>query len=146
MTRLEGLLAQRNNRYDNMDYDSIKISSVAKDSPDMLFINNLVEIIEENMLNVDLDMPFLCEKLAMSHISMYRKVKAITGYNVNTFIREIRLKKAAQMLRIPGYSVTDVMYDVGFNHRSYFSKCFKEYFGVSPKDYAKKYQTKENNI
>ncbi|MBQ7194929.1 MAG: helix-turn-helix transcriptional regulator, partial [Bacteroidales bacterium] len=60
--------------------------------------------------------------------------------NINTFIREIRLKKAAQLLRVKGYNVSEVMYEVGFNHRSYFSSCFKELFGMSPKDYAKKYQ------
>ena len=61
------------------------------------------------MADPDLNIPFLCDKLAVSHVNFYRKVKAITGLNVNAFIREIRLKKAAQLLRVKGISVTDAM-------------------------------------
>lgn len=144
LTRIDNLLQQRQALCENLKRDTIDLSSVGKESPDALFIQKVVGIIEDNISDVELDVPFLCEKLSMSHISFYRKVKAITGYNVNTFIREVRLKKASQLLRMKGYSVSDAMYDVGFNHRSYFSKCFKEMFGMTPKDYAKQYQAGTN--
>lgn len=143
LTRIETLLIQKKQLLDNLRRDTIDLSTVDKASPDTQFIQKVISIIEENISDPDLDIPYFCDRLAISHISFYRKVKAITGYNVNTFIREVRLKKAAQLLRKSGYTVTEAMYDVGFNHRSYFSKCFKELFGITPKEYAKKNQINE---
>lgn len=145
LTRIESLLIQKKALCENLKRDTIDLSTVDKASPDTQFIQKVISIIEENISDPDLDVPYFCDRLALSHISFYRKVKAITGYNVNNLIREIRLKKAAQLLRMKGYTVTEVMYDVGFNHRSYFSKCFKELFGMTPKEYAKQNQIDESH-
>lgn len=144
LSRVENILTQRRRLRDNLRRDTVDIASVERQSPDELFIRKVVALIEENMADPDLNIPFLCDKLAVSHVNFYRKVKAITGLNVNAFIREIRLKKAAQLLRVKGISVTDAMYEVGFNHRSYFSMCFREVFGVTPKVYAKQHNNEHN--
>ena len=138
-SRIENILTQRRRLRENLRRDTVDIASIERQSPDELFIRKVVALIEENIADPDLDIPFLCDRLAVSHVNFYRKVKAITGLNVNAFIREIRLKKAAQLLRVKGISVTDAMYEVGFNHRSYFSMCFRELFGVTPKVYAKQH-------
>lgn len=138
-SRIENILTQRRRLRENLRRDTVDIASIERQSPDELFIRKVVALIEENIADPDLDIPFLCDRLAVSHVNFYRKVKAITGQNVNAFIREIRLKKAAQLLRVKGISVTDAMYEVGFNHRSYFSMCFRELFGVTPKTYAKQH-------
>ncbi len=138
-SRIENMLTQRRRLRENLRRDTVDIASIERQSPDELFIRKVVALIEENIADPDLDIPFLCDRLAVSHVNFYRKVKAITGQNVNAFIREIRLKKAAQLLRVKGISVTDAMYEVGFNHRSYFSMCFRELFGVTPKTYAKQH-------
>ena len=143
-SRIENILTQRRSLRDSLRRDTVDIASVDRQSPDELFIRKVVALIEENMADPDLNIPFLCDKLAVSHVNFYRKVKAITGLNVNAFIREIRLKKAAQLLRVKGISVTDAMYEVGFNHRSYFSMCFREVFGATPKVYAKQHNNEHN--
>ena len=104
----------------------------------------MVAVIEENLDNPELDITLLCDRLTISYASFYRKVNSITGMNPNSFISEVRLKKAAQLLRIDGLSVTEVMYAVGYNHKSYFSKLFKNTFGVSPRAYAQQYKTQSN--
>lgn len=139
LSRVENMLVQRRRLRDSLRRDTVDIASVERQSPDELFIRKVIALIEANMSDPDLNIPFLCDKLAVSHVNFYRKVKAITGLNVNAFIREIRLKKAAQLLRVKGISVTDAMYEVGFNHRSYFSMCFREVFGMTPKAYAKQH-------
>ena len=133
LRRVDNILTQRCRLRDSLRRDTVDIASVERQSPDELFIRKVVALIEENMADPDLNIPFLCDKL-----------KAITGLNVNAFIREIRLKKAAQLLRVKGISVTDAMYEVGFNHRSYFSMCFREVFGVTPKVYAKQHNNEHN--
>lgn len=143
LKRIDNILMQRRRFRENLKRDTIDISPLEMQSPDQIFINKVLELIEQNMDDPDLDIPYLCDKLAVSHVNFYRKIKSITGMNVNMFIREVRLKKAAQMLRVKGVSVSDVMYDVGFNHRSYFSQCFKEMFGVTPKVYAQRYNPKD---
>lgn len=142
-TRIDNLLSQIQHFRDAINGDVLAISKSQITSPDEGFIAKLVALIEENIANPDLNIPFLCDRMAMSHVSFYRKVKSITGQNINSFVREIRLRKAAQMLQVNGITVTEAMYAVGFSHRSYFSMCFKEMFGITPKLYAKQFN---NNV
>lgn len=144
LRRIDNILTQRQRFRENLKRDTIQVTPLDMQSPDKVFIDKVVELIEQRIDDPELNIPYLCDKLAVSHVSFYRKIKSITGLNVNMFIREVRLKKAAQMLRVKGVSVSDVMYDVGFNHRSYFSMCFKEMFGVTPKVYAQRYNSKES--
>ncbi|MEO2129613.1 MAG: helix-turn-helix transcriptional regulator, partial [Christiangramia sp.] len=66
---------------------------------------------------------------------LYRKIKALTGLTANELIRKIRLERAKELLEQAGQvSVSEVSYNVGFSSPSYFSKCFKEYFGMLPKE------------
>ena len=73
---------------------------------------------------------------------VYRKVKALTGESINEFIRTVRLKRAAQYLAQSDTRISEIMYSVGFNSHSYFTKCFREHFGLSPKEYAEKHRRK----
>jgi AraC-like DNA-binding protein len=66
---------------------------------------------------------------------LYRKVNALTGISVNDFIRQLRLQKGAQLLSNNWGNIAQVAYEVGFSNPSYFSKCFKEQFGVLPSSY-----------
>ncbi len=111
-----------------------------KQSPDEIFLAKAVALIEKKISDPDLNIQQLCDELGITHIQLYRKLKALVGQNINEFIRTIRLKKAAQLLSVKGLNVTEVLYEVGFNSRSYFSKCFKDEYGVFPKEYAKQQQ------
>ena len=74
----------------------------------------------------------------MSRSNFYRKIKSITGMAPNDYVKHIRLKRAAELLKADGARIVDVYEQVGFNSSSYFAKCFKAQFGVLPKDYSEK--------
>ena len=67
---------------------------------------------------------------------MYRKIKQLTGMTSSEFIRSIKLKKAATLLMESGMTVAEIAYQTGFSSPSYFTKCFKEQFKMSPKEYV----------
>lgn len=101
------------------------------------FLNEVIEHIEKNIDNSEFNVKALGECIGMGQTNLYRKIKSMTGMTVNEFIRTVRLKKAGQLLKQGEFNVSDVMYMVGFTHRSYFSKSFKEMYGVTPKEYTK---------
>ncbi|MEH0152661.1 two-component regulator propeller domain-containing protein [Limibacter armeniacum] len=115
----------------------IQPSEIAFTSIDERFINRLVKIVEENIS----DSEFTVEKLAMEYgatpLRLNQKLKALTGQTAKGFIRNIRLKRAAQMLKLGRYSVSDVTYEVGFNDLKYFRNCFKKEFGIPPSQFLK---------
>ena len=113
----------------------IEPSEITVNSIDEQFLEKLLATIEKQIDNSELNVKMLSEMMALSHTNLYRKIKALTGQTATEFIRTIRLKRAAQLLKNKHLNVTDVMYMVGFSHRSYFTRSFKEMFGVSPKEY-----------
>lgn len=117
----------------NLEPSEITISSY-----DEKLLKKCIDTIEENMQEVNFGVEELCEKVGVSRPQLYRKIKSYTGLSPVHFIRSIRLKRAAQILKQDNYSVTDVMEQVGFNNISYFSKIFKEEFGCTPKQYGLK--------
>lgn len=113
---------------------------VVIENRDAAFLTRLVKIVEENITNESLTVESLQKEIGMSRMQLHRKLKALTNQSANDFIRSIRLKRAAQILQQPGVQISEAAYQSGFNHMSYFSKCFKEQFGVLPSEYAKNYQ------
>lgn len=102
---------------------------------DKKFMNELNTVINNNIENSELSIEELAGFLKMSHDQLYRKIKALTGVSANQYIRSFRLRKAAKMICENKYSVTEVLYTVGFSNPSYFTKCFKKEFGVLPSEY-----------
>lgn len=136
IVRMENLLEQRNRlKKIFMQQVNLEPSEIAVSSLDEWFLNDLKEHMEKEMDNSELSVRLLSEKMGMSHTNLYRKIKALTGQSASEFMRTFRLKRAAQLLKNEQLNVTDVMYMVGFSHRSYFTKSFKAMYGVSPKDY-----------
>ena len=73
----------------------------------------------------------------MSRSQLYRKLHALTGHSVSSFIRLYRLKQAARLLRKKENNISQICYDVGFSNPSYFSECFRKQFGIPPSQYAR---------
>lgn len=103
---------------------------------DEQFLNKVMKLVEDNISDDTLSREFLARSMAMSSSSFYRKIKALTGQTANSFIRSVRLKRAAQMMRDSQYNVSEIAYQVGFSDLKYFRKCFKEQFAVNPSEYA----------
>lgn len=100
------------------------------------FITKLVAIMEENMENTEFNVSMLCQLVEMDNKQLYRKVKQLVGVTPVDLIRRIRMKKAAALLSQNRFSVSEVMYMVGYSNPSYFSKCFVAEYKVSPSQYA----------
>ena len=107
----------------------------ASESREEKFINNLNQLIEEQIDNPDLNVDILCEKLAISRTHLNRKVKELTGESPATYIRRIRLQKASFLLKTKNLTVSEIAYSIGFSSPSYFCQAFRDYYGISPKDY-----------
>jgi len=104
---------------------------------DVKFVDNLQQFVNDNLDRTELNADMLAVQLAMSKTQLYRKIKAVTGFTPHGFIRNFRLKKAASLLLESSYTVSEIIYETGFNNRTYFYRCFKELYGESPTDYKK---------
>jgi AraC-like DNA-binding protein len=74
-------------------------------------------------------------------MGLHRKIKALTGQSTGELIRNIRLKKASELLTMPGKNISEVCYDVGFNSPSYFTTCFTEVYKMTPTEYVRSSKT-----
>ncbi|NDV84387.1 two-component regulator propeller domain-containing protein [Bacteroides sp. 51] len=110
---------------------------VISSDTDKKFLEKLHTIIEINIGNPELNAEDFAAKMNLGRTSFFRKVRGVTGYSPNEYIRVIRIKKSAELLLDGRYNVSEVSYQVGFSHPFYFSRCFKEQFGVSPSMYIK---------
>lgn len=108
----------------------IEISSL-----DEAFLKQAIKLVEENISNDDLNRDFMAKSLAISASSLYRRLKALSGMTTNAFVRSIRLKRAAQMMKSTQFNISEIAYQVGFSDLKYFRICFKSQFGVNPSDY-----------
>lgn len=101
------------------------------------FLNKFTAIVEENIDTPQLAMSFMMDKMNMSHSTLYRKIKGLTGISGNEFIRKIRLKNSLRLLMEEGFNVSEAAYASGFNDLGYFRNCFKEEYGMAPSEYIK---------
>ena len=120
-----------------------KPKEIVVESPDEKFLSLITLAIEERIEDSDLNVTSLCEQLQINNKQMYRKLKQLTGLSPVEYIKSIRLKKAAMLLNQNKFTVSEVLYMVGFSNPSYFSKCFQAEFGKTPKQYAEEQNQNE---
>lgn len=111
-------------------------SKIAVTPIDEQFIRKAVEYVEQHISSPELSVEDLSRHLNMSRVHLYKKLMSLTGRPPIEFIRIIRLKRAAQLLQDPAQNVSDAAYAVGFNNPKYFSKYFKDEFGILPSKFA----------
>lgn len=114
---------------------NLSATEIQVESLEDRFLKKVKSSIETRMSDPAFGVESLAEEVAMSTIQVYRKLKAITGQTPNDLIRNIRLERAASLLRQHAGNVSEVADQVGFNNLSYFSKCFREKYGVSPSEF-----------
>ncbi len=102
---------------------------------DEKLLQEVMSIVSRHIEDPDFSASALCSESRYSSKQIYRKIKQLTGMSIVELIRDTRLRKAAALLAQGKLSVTEVMYKVGFTTASYFAKCFKEKFGVTPSEY-----------
>lgn len=143
LVRIKKLIEQQEDRRKQFKKNiSVDPSAITITSLDEQLIKKSLELIEKNMDNTSYSVESLSSDLGMSRMNLYRKIQSITGQTPTEFIRTIRLKRAAQLLSGGSkLSMTEVADMVGFSSSSYFTKCFKEQFGVLPTQYAADHQS-----
>jgi signal transduction histidine kinase/DNA-binding response OmpR family regulator/ligand-binding sensor domain-containing protein len=136
LTRIEMLIEQQEKRKE-LFHKTIEItpSSITITSLDEEFIKKTLQLVEKNIDNSEYSVDDLSSDLGLSRSNLYRKFQSITGLSPNDFIRSIRLKRAAQLLKASQYNVSEISDIVGFNSIKYFNKYFKEEFGMTPTQY-----------
>lgn len=99
---------------------------------DQTFVTKLREVIRDNMGNSDFSVERIGEEIGLSRVQLYRKVKALTGQTPVELLRKARLERGRRLIEKTEKSVSEIAYEVGFTSPSYFNKCFKDEFGISP--------------
>jgi YesN/AraC family two-component response regulator len=140
LIRVENLIRQRRKLRDKFRREFIESDPFTKVIPDMEgeFITRIVDCIKKHLSEPEFGVEQLAGEIGFSRSQLYRKLRSLTGYVPNRFIRDIRLKHAVRMFCEGNRNITQVLYSVGFNTPSYFSKSFRELYGMNPSDYLHK--------
>lgn len=109
-------------------------------SYDEKYLKKVTQMIEDHVDDTELTVKSLCELGKFNEKQLYRKVKQLTGLSTIEYIRSIRLKKAAILLQNGNFTISEVMYSVGFSNASYFTRAFSAEFGQTPSDYVKSHK------
>jgi AraC-like DNA-binding protein len=106
-------------------------------SDEKKFLVSIADLIKNNMENELLGPDFICEKLNITRIILYRRIKELINSTPTDFIREVRLKEAERLIKTTKLTIQEIMYQTGFNNKSYFYSVFKAEFEMSPNEYRK---------
>lgn len=137
-TQINNLLHSREKLYEAFRGNpAVKSSSLAMSSVDNNFIDKLNTYINDNISIEHLNMEQLAAAMNMSYISLYRKIRLLTGMSPIDYIRIFRLKRAADLLLQENLQVQEISYQVGFSSPAYFSSCFSKYYKKSPSDFVR---------
>ena len=122
------------------DYDQMKI-----DSMDKKLIKKVTDVIRDNIENSDFSVEELSREVGISRVHLNRKMKEIIGMSPSSLIKVVRLKQAAYLLVNNKITIAEVAYKVGFSSNSYFTNNFKNYFGMTPKEFVCHYMENPEN-
>ncbi len=111
-------------------------TDISVTSADERFLKRLAEYIEQHVADAAYDTEALAHDMCMSRMQLNRKLHALTGKSTHEVVREFRLQRAAELLRVHAENIAGVSYDVGFNSPSSFARAFRERFGILPSEYA----------
>lgn len=114
---------------------NVSLEDLAYPSADRQFLQAVIESIEAHLEQSEFDLDQLSKEVNMSKSTLYRKIKSMTGLTPLDFVRNVKMKRACMMLSSHSVTISEVAYAVGFNNPKYFTKCFKEEFGVTPTEY-----------
>lgn len=104
-------------------------------NPDKEFVSKVTRVVLAHLQDPEFDVELFCSEMAMSRASLFRKLKSTTGCSASSFTRNIRIKRAAELLGQHAYSIGEVAAQVGFSDPNYFTRCFKEIYGITPSEF-----------
>lgn len=139
---ISNLLHQRivlRNKYNGNESQLDKVEAIKLESPDKKLMDRIMTVINDNLSNGDLNVDMIADKVGLSRVHFYRKMKELTNQTPHSFIRNLRIRQAALLLTNSHQNITEVMYACGFTNLASFSTTFKSVFGLSPREYQKKH-------
>jgi len=147
LSKINGLLAmQETFKKTYQKQMEIKVQDLAIVSEDEKFLKNTFDCIENNITNYNFSVEELSRQMAMSRVSLYKRLLALTGKTPVDCIRTVRLKRSVQLLEKSQLSIANIAYEVGFNNPTYFSKVFKDEYGIVPSEYVATICKKESEV
>lgn len=132
--RVEALLHNRQLVYQSQPGEGAGRRTRPATGYDDEFVGRFVEVVEREIANTSLTVEAIAATLGLSRVQMYRKIKAVTGLSATEMIRNLRLRRAAVMLKTTQATVAEVAYAVGFTSPGYFSRCYKDHYHETPVD------------
>jgi AraC-like DNA-binding protein len=139
-TKIENILSVRQSLKQKYTGEMLlQPRNIILSSPDERFLQKAIDVVENYIDDPDLDIERFASEIGVSRMQLYRKLNALTEMTVKEFVRNIRLKRAAQMLVQKKLNVSEIAYAVGFKDLSHFRKCFKQEFGMSASEYVDKH-------
>jgi len=137
--RVKNLIVQRAKLREHFQKEfilDVPLQASSLPSMDQQYLRKAMKILELHLSDPEFGVEELAGQMAMSRVQLHRKIKAITDLSPGDFIRSLRLKKAAGMLRSGSGNITQIAFSVGFNNPSWFAECFKKQFGALPSEYG----------
>lgn len=151
LARIDNLLTQRRQLFEKFSSQSARnkiaelvVEDVVVTDRDEEFMKNVMSWLGKNIENSDLTIDQLAAHLGLGRTTMYNKLKSLTGKSPVELLKEYRITKAKMLLRTGQFSVSEVAYKVGFSDPGYFSRCFREQFRMSPAEYLRTHNLKQN--
>lgn len=134
--RVKNLIYSRSKRIEQFQQNyEVNITNIEYNSTDEEFLKLAIKKVEEKLSDEKYDFEQFAMDMSSSKSTLHRKLKSLTGLSPWEFIRNIRLKHAAQMLKNNVGNISEIAFKVGFNDPKYFSRCFKTEFGINPKEF-----------
>lgn len=118
--------------------ENISLEGLAYPSADKQFLQSIIDSIEQHLEESEFDLEHLSTEMNMSKSTLYRKIKSMTGMTPLDFVRNVKMKRACMMLLARTLNISEIAYAIGFSSPKYFTKCFKEEFGVTPTEYLQR--------
>ncbi|MCG3155551.1 MAG: Sensor histidine kinase RcsC [bacterium] len=139
LARVENLIASRRKLRERWKRAVVlKPGEIATTPLDQAFLEKALAVAEKNLEDEEFSIEEFAEQVGMSRSQLHRKLHALTNQSASLFLRSVRLQRAAELLCRHAGTVAEIAYQVGFSSQAYFTRCFHEHFGCSPKEYAQK--------
>jgi len=134
------------NNYTGSQQQKDKVRSVTMKSPDEKLLKKVIDLVNENIGNTELNVEMLSREIGISRVHLHRKLKELTNQSTRDFIRNIRLRQAANLLSNKHMNISEVAFAVGFTNVAHFSNAFKEFYGEPPTMYMEKHRKEQENL
>lgn len=139
LARVHNLIKQRQQLRERFSREIVlKPQDIAITPKDEVFLNKVKAAVEKHLDDENFEVEELGREVGMSRSQLHRKLRALTDQSPSQFVRSMRLARAVELLKQDAGTVAEIAYQVGFGSQAYFTKCFHEQFGCSPKEYVKR--------